>query len=218
MKRTLIFPLFLALLPLSVLAGEKEIPSFGLLLNGGEFDSSGFISTLQPAPAVGLGLSYGFSDQWDGLWSLDHYTMPNQPLTVIIIPTKTDPYPQTIVQPTDDVALAVNTRCYWWNKYDYIHQRFNTVPYLTGGMGLDLMVDEYPPLPQAYFWTKSFDILFGLNLGAGIDVSLGDAWILYGEGLDHLIFWQGPTQVFIGRIGIKVMLDSEHVDPFRGLF
>ncbi len=180
--------------------------------------STGYISSVQPGTALGLGFSYGFSDRWDGLWSIDHYDMPDQPLYLVIQPTSSNPYPQTIVQPTDDVAIAVNTRWYFWNKYDYIHQRFNTVPYLTGGVGLDLMVDEYQAPTGAFFWSNTYDILFGMNLGAGIDVSLGDSWILYGEGLDHLIFWQGFSQDFIGRIGIKVMLDSQHVDPFRGVF
>jgi hypothetical protein len=209
--------LLLCLLPLNTRADEKEIPSFGLLLNSGGCYSSGFISSYQTGLSLGLGLSFGFDDRWDGLWSIDHYDMPNMPLT-LSFPTPSDPVSQIIVQPTDDVAIAVNTRWYWWNKFDYIHQRFNTVPYLTGGLGLDLMVDEFSPPQGADFWSNSFDILLGLNLGAGMDVSLGDSWILYGEGLDHLVFWQGLSQVFIGRVGIKVMLDSAHVDPFRGLF
>lgn len=218
MNKALLFLLFLALLPLEGGAGEeKEIPSFGLLINGGGCYTSGFIPGFQMAPSLGLGMSYDFSDQWDGLWSLDYYTLPNLPVT-ISYPTPAAPVSQNIFQPTDDVAISVNTRWYWWNKYDYIHERFNTVPYLTGGMGLDLVVDEYPALPDAFFWSKSFDVLFGVNLGAGLDVSLGDAYILYGEGVDHLVFWQGLSQVFIGRIGIKIMLDSRHVDPFQGLF
>ena len=209
--------MLLSLLPFNACADEKEIPSFGLLLNGGGCYSSGFIASYQSGLAFGLGLSFGFDDRWDGLWSIDHYDMPNMPLT-LSFPTPSDPVSQTLVQPTDDVGIAVNTRWYWWNKYDYIHQRFNTVPYLTAGVGLDLMVDQYLPPQGADFWSNSFDILLGLNLGAGMDVSLGDSWILYGEGLDHLVFWQGLSQVFIGRVGIKVMLDSAHVDPFRGLF
>lgn len=217
-KRTLLVLLFLSLIPLSVGAGEdKEIPSFGLLFNGGVCYPSGFISGFQPAPAAGLALSYGINDRWDGFWSLDHYTMPDMPMT-LFFPTPSDPVSQQAVQPTDDVAIAVNARWYWWDKYDYVHQRFNTVPYLTGGLGMDLMVDEDPAPQGAFFWSNTFDVLLGMNLGAGMDVSLGDSWIIYGEGLDHLIFWQGLTQVFIGRIGIKVMLDSAHVDPFRGLF
>jgi hypothetical protein len=216
-KRILLFLLFLIPPTLSAGADEKEIPGFGLLLNGGEAYSSGFVSAPQPAPALGLAFSCGLNGRWDGLWSIDHYAMPNMPLT-LSFPAPSHPVSQQIVQPTDDVAIAVNARWYGWNKYDDVHQRFNTVPYLIGGMGIDLMVDEYDATPGSFFWSNSFDVLFGMNLGAGLDVSLGDSWILYGEGVDHLVFWQGLTQVFVGRIGIKVMLDSAHVDPFRGLF
>jgi len=207
--------LFLALLPsLALCKEDKEIPTFGLLLNGGESFSSGFIASSDMAPAVGLGMSYGFSDRWDGVWNMDYYTLPNQPLT-LLSPTPANDLAQTIVQPTDDVALSVNAKWYWWGKYDYIHQTYKWVPYLTGGLGLDLVVDEYPPPPNAYFWSKSFDVLLGMNLGAGLDIPLSDAWILYGEAVDHAIFWQGLTQIVVGRVGIKIMLDSEHVDPFR---
>ncbi len=207
--------LFLALLPSLALSKEdKEIPTFGLLLNGGESFSSGFIASSDMATAVGLGMSYGFSDRWDGLWSMDYYTLPNQPLT-LFSPTPANNLAQTIVQPSDDVALSVNAKWYWWSKYDYVHQTYKWVPYLTGGLGLDLVVDEYPPPPNAYFWSKSFDVLLGMNLGAGLDIPLSDAWILYGEAVDHAIFWQGLTQIVVGRVGIKIMLDSEHVDPFR---
>jgi hypothetical protein len=211
----LVFFLLLAFIPSLVFStADKEIPTFGLLINGGECNTSGFIPSFGPAPTVGLSMSYGFADRWDGLWSMDYYTLSNQPLT-LFAPTPANSVAQTIVQPSDDVALSVNTRWYWWDKYDLVHQRFKWVPYLTGGIGLDLVVDEYPPPPGANFWSKDFDILLGMNLGAGVDIPLGDTWGIYGEALDHAIFWQGLTQVVVGRVGIKFMLDSQHVDPFR---
>jgi hypothetical protein len=57
--------------------------------------------------------------------------------------------------------------------------------------------------------------LFAINLGGGVDFPIGGNWFFYGEFLDHLIFWEGLTQVFALRAGFKVMLDSEHIDPFR---
>ena len=208
--------LFLALLPSLALSKEdKEIPTFGLLLNGGKFFQR-FHRKFRHGHCRGAGHELdGFLDCW------------GRPLVAwITTPSLTNPSPffpptpannlaQTIVQPSDDVALSVNAKWYWWSKYDYVHQTYKWVPYLTGGLGLDLVVDEYPPPPNAYFWSKSFDVLLGMNLGAGLDIPLSDAWILYGEAVDHAIFWQGLTQIVVGRVGIKIMLDSEHVDPFR---
>ncbi len=208
--------IFLFLIPpLALPKEEKEIPGFGLLLNGGESASSGFINSFNAAPAGGLAMSYGFNNRWDGLWSLDYYTMPNQPLT-LSLPSPSNPVSQSYIQPTDDVAISVNARYYWNDKWDDIHKKFNVDPYLTAGLGLDLVVDLYPPDPNSFFWSKPFDILLGVNLGAGIDVPLTNDFIIYGEGLDHFIFWQGLTQDYVGKVGIKFMLDTEHADPFRG--
>jgi len=65
--------------------------------------------------------------------------------------------------------------------------------------------------------TNGYDILFGVNFGAGIDFPIGNGRevSLYTEALDHMIFWQGLTQVFDGRFGVRFMLDTAHVDPFR---
>ena len=59
-----------------------------------------------------------------------------------------------------------------------------------------------------------------MNLGVGMDFPIGDqkAWFIYTEALDHLIAWNGLTQFYCVQLGVKVMLDSAHIDPFRGLF
>jgi hypothetical protein len=212
--------LFFLLIPAFLLAQPKEFPNFSLMGAFGVGDVSGFLGNGSPAPCAGLGLGIGIADNMDGLWGLDYYSMPSQEITVPLTPNKLNPATYQLVFPTDDVAITVNLRWYTDPKYDQVHQRFNTVPYLLFGGGLDLVVDQDPVPPNSNFYSKSFDALFSLNLGVGVDMPLGDAqgWFLYAEGLDHLIAWQGTTQVFVGRVGLKVMLDSEHVDPFRGVF
>ena len=211
---------FLFLSPTLGFGQPQEFPNFSLMGSLGVGEVSGFLGNGNPAPNAGLGLGIGITDNLDGLWGLDYYTMPNQEITVPLTPNKLNPATSMLVLPTDDIAITVNLRWYTGAKYDFIHQRFNTIPYLLAGAGLDLVVDQDPPPPNANFYSKSFDALFGLSLGVGLDMPLGDGqgWFLYAEGLDHLIAWQGTTQIFIGRVGLKVMLDSEHVDPFRGVF
>src|SRR4029077_10263688 len=101
-----------------------------------------------------------------------------------------------------DFALTVNTRWYWADKYDYIHHRFNSVPYLLVGGGMDLVVDQPPPPndpnnpkppPITFFYNKSFDMLLSINLGVGVDFPFDKNWMFYAEGIDHLIVWQGLT-------------------------
>lgn len=216
MKRLLLLTL---LLTGPLMAQTPESPNFSLMGHLGTGTVSGFLGSGNPAPCVGLWFGIGISDRLDGLWALDYFTMPNQEVYVPLTPSKTNPATYMYVLPTDDVALSVNLRWYLAPKYDGLHQRFNTVPYLLVGGGLDLVVDQDPPPPNSNFYSKTFDALFGLNLGAGLDMPLGDGkqWFLYGEGLDHLIAWQGLTQVYTVRVGIKAMLDSAHVDPFRGV-
>jgi hypothetical protein len=173
-------------------------------------------------------MGIGISDRWDGFFAIDYYTMPNQPLTIngpatVILPSSSTA--TTIVQPTDDIALSINTRWYPFNnKWDYAHQRYNSSFYLLGGMGIDLLVDPPPPVQgvapvaqQLPLFTNNYEILFGMNFGAGIDFPVGNGRevSLYTEALDHLILWQGLTQVFDGRFGIRFMLDTAHADPFR---
>jgi hypothetical protein len=168
-----------------------------------------------------LWLGISLSDRFDGYWGMDYYTMPSQEVTVGLTPSKDNNFATSEnVLPTDDFALSVNVRWYLYSKYDRLHQHFNTVPYLLVGGGMDLLVDQDPAPPNSNFYGKSFDVLFGLNVGAGLDFPLGDGkqWFLYAEGMDHLIAWAGLTQIYSARLGFKVMLDSAHVDPFRGVF
>ena len=197
----------------------QEIPNFSILFQGNMGQVSGFLGNSTPTPGGGLWLGIGVDKQWDGLWGMDFYSMPNQAVTVTLNPSKSNPATVLLVQPTDDFTLTVNTRWYCWNKFDDRHQCFNTVPYLVGGIGMDFVVDEYQPPPGSNFYGNTFDILFSVNLGAGVDVPLGDGrqWFVYAEGMDHLIAWQGSTQIISARVGFKVMLDSAHVDPFRGI-
>lgn len=205
---------------LPLLAQEKETPNFSLLGHLGAGTVSGFLGTGNPAPSGGLWLGIGITDRLDGLWGLDYFTMPSQEITVPLIPSSKDPATSKNVLPTDDLSITIDLRWYLGPKFDGIHGRFNTVPYLIAGAGMDLVVDQYPPPLNSNFYSKSFDGLLAFNAGAGLDMPLGDGgqWLLYGEALDHLIAWQGLTQVYLGRIGVKVMLDSAHVDPFRGVF
>ncbi len=215
MKKTFPFLLlFAAFSPL--LAEEWEAPNFSLLGNlGGNF-STGFIAGTRPAPEAGLWVGASLSQRFDGLWGADYYSMTGPPF---LIPRAIPGNAQavTLVKPTDDLALTVNIRWYWSDKWDLYRRKFNTVPYLIGGMGMDLVVDEYPRPESVPFYNATYDLLFSMNLGAGIDMPLGDAqhWMLYAEGLDHLVFWRGTTQILTVRAGIKVMLDGEHLDPFR---
>lgn len=203
------------------MAQTPEPPNFSILGQLGSSEVSGFLGSGTPSPEGGLWLGISLADDFDGLWGMDYYTMPNLPVTVSQAPTTENGFAAyQIVQPTNDFALTVNVRWYWGSKYDRVHQNFNTVPYLLVGGGMDLVVDQYQPLSNSNFYSNSFDMLFSMNAGAGMDFPLGDGkqWFLYVEGLDHLIAWQGLTQIYSGRVGFKVMLDSEHVDPFRGVF
>ncbi len=195
----------------------QEAPNFSILFHTGGGLSDGFLGSGTVLPEGGLWLGIGLSNNFDGLWGMDYYSLPNQPITFTLQPSKTDPSNSKTVQPTDAIALTVNTRWYWGNKFDPLHQNFNTLPYLVGGLGMDLVVDEYPRPPNSRFYNAKFDALLSFNLGAGMDFPLGKAnqWFFYSEVLDHLIIWQGLTQVMTVRLGLKVMMDSEHLDPFR---
>jgi hypothetical protein len=197
-----------------------EPPNFSILGQVGAGQVSGFLGKGTFAPGGGLWLGISLSDRFDGLWGIDYFTMPNQEVAVSLNPSKLYPATSMNVMATDDFSFTVNTRWYWASKYDSFHGRFNTVPYLVGGFGMDMVVDQDPRLPNSNFYSASFDALFSLNLGMGMDfpVDGGKKWFLYAEGLDHMIAWQGLTQIYSLRAGFKVMLDSEHVDPFRGVF
>ncbi len=201
-----------------VAAQTTEVPNFSILGQVGMEQCTGYLGSANPAPAGGLWLGIGLNDRFDGLWGIDYFTMPNQQITVPLTPNTYNSATSMVIAPTDDLSFTVNTRWYWASKYDQIHKRFNTVPYLVGGFGMDMVVDEYPRPQGTNLFGASFDALFALNVGMGIDLPIGDdkQWFLYGEGLDHLIAWQGLTQIYSLRVGFKVMLDSAHVDPFRG--
>ncbi len=214
--------LFLVLLLLGAASPSRaqEIPNFSILLQAGGSSSQGFLGNGGAAPEGGLWLGIGLSDRFDGMWGMDYYSMPSQVVTVDL-PSRSNPVSFLMVQPSDDFALTVNTRWYTADKYDFVHQRFNTVPYLIAGFGMDLVIDQLAPIstsgppPTTNFYNKSYDVLFSLNLGLGMDFPLDHQWFIYTEGLDHLIAWQELTQIVSIRAGVKVMLDSAHVDPFR---
>jgi hypothetical protein len=233
MKKTLLVLLLFLSLNRFTWADSDEIPNFSLMFHSGGEMTTGFIPGYQPAFEGGAWMGAGLSDRWDGFFAIDYYTMPNVALTIsgpasFILSNATNAAATTIVQPTDDVSLSINTRWYPFNnKWDYAHRRYNTSLYLLAGMGLDLVVDIAPSTTtstgtttiaqQLPVLTDGYDILFGMNFGAGIDFPIGNGRevSLYTEALDHMIFWQGLTQVFDGRFGIRFMLDTAHVDPFR---
>jgi hypothetical protein len=230
MKKTLFVLLLLIGLNTPAWADSGEIPNFSLMFHGGGEMTTGFIPGYQPALEGGAWIGAGLSDRWDGFFAVDYYAMPNVPITIngpatVILPSSSTG--TTIVQPTDDVSLSINIRWYPFNnKWDYAHQRYNTSLYLLAGMGMDLVVDSdnstssestTSVAQQLPVLTNGYDILFAMNFGVGIDFPLGNGRqvSLYTEALDHMIFWQGLTQVFDGRFGIRFMLDTAHVDPFR---
>ena len=201
----------------------EEPLNFSLLLQGGVGKCSGFLGEGDPSPEAGIWMGVGLSDRFDGLWGLDYYTMPSQSVTVHQTPTTSNPVSIFEVSPANDFSLTVNTRWYWGAKRDELRKRFNTVPYLVAGLGMDFVIDQPPPPPSnlppptVNFYNKSYDVLFALNLGAGLDIPLDGQLMLYAEGMDHLIAWEQLTQIFSARLGIKIMLDSAHADPLRGI-
>jgi len=194
---------------------EREPLNFSLLFQGGPCVSRGFLGDGNPAPEGGVWLGIRLSDHFDGLWGIDYYTLPSQKIQM----TPTSSNPVTELMPSDDISITVNTRCYLSPRFNERYQQFNMVPYLLGGLGMDMVVDQSPRPDNSRFYNLYFDPLFAINLGMGLDIPIGDAkqWFIYGEGLDHLIIWQTMTQVYSFRFGVKVMLDSAHVDPFRGV-
>ena len=221
MRKTVSLFFIMALAAYRTCFGQTlDPPNFSILGQVGAGQVSGFLGVGNPAPSLGLWLGARLSDRFDGLWGMDYFTMPDQEIIVTLNPTKTNPAPYMTVLPTDDIALSVNIRWYLASNYDRTHQCFTTVPYLLAGGGMDLVVDQDPQPLNANFWSKSFDVLLGMNLGGGIDFPMDDGkqWFIYAEGLDHLIAWQGLTQIYVGRVGVKFMLDSAHIDPFRDVF
>ncbi len=205
---------------------ELEIPNFSLLGQLGGSLCKGFLGNGNPFPEGGLWFGIGLSNRWDGYWGFDYNSMPNQVITMpnhdinLNIDRNSNPVTTVItVQPTDDFALTVNTRWYLNDKYDFTHQRFNSAPYVIGGIGMDMVVDQYPKPTNGNFYSNTLDVLLSANAGVGMDFPLNDAkqWFLYAEGMDHFIFWQGLTQIYSIRFGFKVMLDTAHVDPLRGM-
>ena len=190
------------------------MPNFGLMLHAGGGIPTGFIPG-EFGPHAGIWMGISMSDRFDGLWGLDYYTLPSNLMTVSQS-NYSGPLKSIQVQPTDDVAFSVNVRWYLADKWDYVHHTYNTVPYLLVGIGMDAVVDEYPR-DNKPFWDAGYDLLFATNLGAGMDFPMdeGRSWSIYAEGLDHFIYWQGLTQVLTTHIGVRFMLDSAHVDPFR---
>lgn len=232
MKKSLVTLILFLGIHANLWADSYEIPNFSLMFHGGGEMSTGFIQANGPAAEAGAWMGAGLSDRWDGFFAIDYYTMPNLALTIsgpasFILHNSANAAATTLVKPTDDVSLFINTRWYPFNnKWDYAHRRYNISPYLLAGMGIDLVVDSDNSVPgapvtsvvqQLPILTNGYDILFGMNFGVGIDCPLGNGQqvSLYTEALDHMIFWQGLTQVFDGRLGIRFMLDTAHVDPFR---
>jgi hypothetical protein len=197
-------------------AQDLEQPNFSFLFHGDVNGSGGFFQGYQPGFGGGIWFGTGFSDRFDGLWAIDYLSLPGEAVT-LSLPSPSQPVSTRLIRPTDDLSLTVNTRWYWSDKWDHARQRFNTVPYFVGGLGMDLILDQYDRPPGTSFFNTEMDFLFAVNLGVGLDMPLGDGkqWLLYAEGLDHLIFWQGLTHVVTLRGGLKVALDSAHLDPFR---
>lgn len=214
--KALVFLTFTLFGSIQLRAEEIDPPNFSLLFHLGGDYSYGYIQGHGAAPSGGFWLGVAVNNRMDGLWGMDYYTMPSVPVT-LFLPSPSNPVSLKVALPSDDIALTVNTRWYWSNKWDPLRGRFNTVPYLVAGIGLDLLVDEYPRPPNFLFYNGYYDVLFGANFGAGIDMPMGDAksWSVYAEAMDHFIFWQGLTQVYSVRVGLRFMLDSAHVDPFR---
>ncbi len=228
MKNFLLPVLFILLFAVSRSAGaseDLEIPNFSLLGQLGGSECTGFLGNGIPYPEGGLWFGIGLSNRWDGLWGFDYNSMPSQVITMpnhdINLNLNSNPNPVTIiqVQPTDDFALTVNARWYLNDKYDFNRHHFNTAPYLVGGIGMDMVVDPYPKPDKGNFYGNPLDVLLSANVGVGMDFPLWDRkqWFLYAEGMDHFIFWQGLTKVYSIRVGFKIMLDTAHVDPFRGM-
>ncbi|HTA77058.1 MAG TPA: hypothetical protein VK791_07870 [bacterium] len=229
MKKLTTLSLLLLCLTAHARADNGEMPKFSLMFHTGAEEPTGFIAATGPAPELGAWMGVSVSDRWDGFFAVDYFTMPNLPVT-LSVPATIQVLPSasnsvTVVQPTDDVSLSVNMRWYPFNnKWDYVHQRYNTSFYLLGGAGADLVIDPPPPVQGTVVATQGiplatngYEILLGMNFGAGMDFPVGNGHevSLYTEVLDHLIFWQNLTQVFDGRFGIRFMLDTAHADPFH---
>lgn len=197
------------------------MPNFSLLFHAGADYPTGFIQGYTTSFNGGAWMGASLSNRVDGFFGVDYYDIvnviyPGFPLPVTLLNG-------TTVLPTNDVSISINTRWYLYDKWDNVQKRFNVVPYLVTGLAMDLLVDVYPrdviggPYYQQPFYNLPVDILFGANLGVGLDFPIdhGKDVIFYGEGIDHFIFWDGLSQIFIGQAGIKFMLDTAHVDPFR---
>ena len=202
------------------LAQKEEMPNFSLMFHAGGNYSTGFIPSSSPGPEAGAWMGISISDRFEGLWGLDYYTMPDMTMQVDQS-NISGPLKPITIQPTADMSFSVNLRWYLADKWDYIHHRFDAVPYLFGGLSMDALIDKYypptDPTPRPDLFSRGYDLLFGMNLGVGMDFPMdnGQDWALYAEGLDHLILWQGLTQVIDAHVGIRFMLDAAHVDPFR---
>lgn len=228
MKKLTIALLLLFSWSIRAWADNGEMPKFSLMFHTGAEEPTGFIAAPGPAPELGAWMGVDVSDRWDGFFAVDYFAMPNLPLTIngpvsVVLPKSSNA--TTILQPTDDVSISVNMRWYPFNnKWDYVHQRYNSSFYLLGGVGADLVIDPPPPVQGSDtptqgipLVTNGYEILLGMNFGAGMDFPVGNGRevSLYTEALDHLIFWQNSTQVFDGRFGIRFMLDTAHADPFH---
>jgi hypothetical protein len=214
-RRTL--PLWVTLLlPTSLPGVEWEPPNFTLMGHLGSNYSTGFIPAVSPGVTGGLRLGASLSSHLDGYWVLDYHSMPGLPVT-LIKPSPSNP--QTLVQlrPTDDLSIGVRLRWTLDPKWDLVRERFREAPYLFGGASLNFLVDQFDRPEGLAFYNASYDLLFGMDFGLGMDFPLGDGrtWILCLEVQDHMLFWQGLTHVLSARAGIKWMLDSESLDPFR---
>jgi hypothetical protein len=220
-KKTLFLLLLCSLASAARADYFSEKPPFSLMFHTGAEEPTGYIQGSGPAPELGAWMGVDMDDHLDGFFGLDYYTMPD----VFILLPPTNNNPQTFVAPTDDISATVNIRWYPFNeKWDYARHHYNISPYIFTGLGIDFVVDNgqpvgaipVPPSSPAILNT-SYDILFATHIGGGIDFPVGDGrrWSIYTEALDHLIFWNGLTQVFDGRVGVRFMLDTAHADPFH---
>ncbi|HEY5039606.1 MAG TPA: hypothetical protein VIJ93_11085, partial [bacterium] len=70
----------------------QEPLNFSILFHGGVGESQGFLGSGNPSPEGGLWLGIGLNNRFDGLWGLDYYSMPNQPVTISQTPAQSNSF------------------------------------------------------------------------------------------------------------------------------
>src|SRR5437867_2927209 len=107
MKKVLLFFVLTWLCLKPAGAQTQDPPNFSLMFHAGGDYSSGFIQGYQPGPQLGIWMGISFSDNFDGLWGLDYYTMPSAVIP-IYSPSPSNPVSVAFVMPSDDVSISVN--------------------------------------------------------------------------------------------------------------